>query len=100
MTPRSDDHNGEEGGDHQFRLEKGGGTVLRQVERRSTQMIRVTVEMHEGAVTRRVQISATSIERALRIVGDGTPGRRMPLLFSIDPEVLLVPKDFGRREAA
>jgi hypothetical protein len=34
-------------------------------------MIRVTIEMREGAVTRRVRISAPSIERALKIAGYG-----------------------------
>jgi hypothetical protein len=63
-------------------------------------MICMTVEVREGAVTRRVQISATSIERALKIAGDGTPGRRVRLLFPIDPEAFFVPEDSDRREAA
>ena len=63
-------------------------------------MIRVTIEMREGAVTRRVRISAPSIERALKIAGSGTPGRRVRLLFPIDTETFFVPEDSGLREAA
>ncbi len=74
--------------------------MLGQVERRSTQMICVTVEMREGAVTRRVQITAPSIERAMKMAGYGKPGRRVRLLFPIDPEAFFVPEDSGRREAA
>ena len=36
-------------------------------------MIRVTVEIREGALTYRVRVTATSIERALQIAGEGTP---------------------------
>ena len=63
-------------------------------------MICVTVEMREGAVTRRVQITAPSIERAMKMAGYGKPGRRVRLLFPIDPEAFFVPEDSGRREAA
>ncbi len=63
-------------------------------------MISVTVEMREGAVTRRVQITAPSIERAMKMAGYGKPGRRVRLLFPIDPEAFFVPEDSGRREAA
>jgi hypothetical protein len=64
-------------------------------------MICVTIEMHEGAVTRRVQISASSIERALKIAGDGMPGRRVRLLFPIDPEAFFVVREpSDTREAA
>jgi hypothetical protein len=64
-------------------------------------MICVTVEMREGAVTRRVRISAPSIERALKIAGEGMTGRRVRLLFPIDPEAFFViPEDSHRSEAA
>jgi hypothetical protein len=39
-------------------------------------MVRVSVEIRQGAVTRRVRISAPSIERVLKIAGDGRRGRR------------------------
>jgi hypothetical protein len=63
-------------------------------------MIRVTVEIREGALTYRVRVTAPSIERALEIMGDGKPGRRVRLLFPIDPEAYFGHEDIGRREAA
>ena len=64
-------------------------------------MIRVTVEAREGALTYRVRITAPSIERALEIVGKGKPGRRVRLVFPIDPEIFFVPAASGvRMEAA
>jgi hypothetical protein len=63
-------------------------------------MIRVAVEVSEVDLTRRVQITAPSIERALKVAGEGKPGRRMRLLFPIDPEAFFVSEDSGQREAA
>jgi hypothetical protein len=64
-------------------------------------MIRVSVEIREGAATtRRVRISAPSIERALQIAGEGKPARRVRLVFPIDSGAFFVPEDSGRREAA
>jgi hypothetical protein len=63
-------------------------------------MIRVTVEIREGALTYRVRVTAPSIERALEIVGEGKPGRRVRPVFPIDPEVFFVPEDSGWSEAA
>jgi hypothetical protein len=63
-------------------------------------MIRVTVEIREGALTYKVRVTAPSIERALDIAGEGRPGRRVQLLFPIDPEAYFVPEDSGRREEA
>ena len=64
-------------------------------------MIQVTVEIREGALTYRVRVTATSIERALEIAGEGKPGRRVRLVFPIDPDVFFVPAASGkRREAA
>ena len=57
----------------------------------------VTVEVREGAVTRRVRIVAPSIERAVKMAGHGKPGRRVRLLF---PEAFFVPEASERREAA
>ena len=54
-------------------------------------MVCVTVEVHDGALTYRVRITAPSIERALEIVGEGKPARRVRLLFPIDLEVCFVP---------
>jgi len=69
-------------------------------EMRSAKMICVTVEIRDGALTHRAQLTAPSIERALRIAGDGTPGRGVRVLFPIDPEAFFVPGDHARREAA
>ena len=64
-------------------------------------MIRVTVEIREGALTYRVRVTAPSIERALEIVGEEKPGRMVRVVFPIDPEVFFVPPTSGtRREAA
>lgn len=63
-------------------------------------MICVTVEIGEGALTRRVRITAPSIERALKIARAGKPGRRMRLVFPIDPEAFFVLEGSGQREAA
>jgi hypothetical protein len=63
-------------------------------------MIRVTVEIGEGAITRRVRITAPSIERALKIARAGKPGRGMRLVFPIDPEAFFVSEGSGQREAA
>ena len=74
--------------------------VTGEENQRNTEMIRVTVEIHDGALTNRVRVTAPSIERALKIAGDGTPGRQVRLLFPIDPEAFFVPENPGRREAA
>jgi hypothetical protein len=63
-------------------------------------MICVTVEIREGALTYRVRVTASSIERALKLAGGGKPGRRVRLLFPIDPEAFFVPAGSDRREAA
>ena len=63
-------------------------------------MICVTIEIREGALTRRVRITAPSIERALKMAGGGKPGRRVRLVFPIDPEAFFVLGDPSRREAA
>ena len=63
-------------------------------------MIRVAVEVREGAVTRRVRTTAPSIERALEIAGAGKPGLEVRLLFPIDAEAFFVPTETGVREAA
>ena len=52
----------------------------------------VTVEIHEGAVTRQA--------RALRIAGDGRPGHRARLVFPIDPEAFFAPGDHDHRIVA
>jgi hypothetical protein len=63
-------------------------------------MLCVTIEVPEGAATLRVRITAPSIERALKLAGDGVPARRVRLLFPIDPEAFFVPENPDWREAA
>ena len=63
-------------------------------------MICVTIEISEGPLTYQVRVTAPSIERALKIAGRGKPGRRVHLLFPIDPEAFFVPTRYGTREAA
>jgi hypothetical protein len=66
----------------------------------NTEMIRVTVEIREGALTHRTQVTAPSIERALKIAGGGKPGRRVSLVLPIEPEAFFVTEVPGRKEAA
>ena len=46
----------------------------------SIKMIRVAVEIREGALTHRTRVTAPSIERALKIAGGGIPGHRVSLV--------------------
>ena len=63
-------------------------------------MVRVTVEVREDALTYLVRVTGPSIERALEIVGKGKPGRRVHLVFPIDPEIFFVPAASGARMEA
>ena len=53
-------------------------------------MVKVTVEIREKAISRRVQVTASSIERALELAGEGKPGRKVRLVFPIEPEAFFV----------
>ena len=66
----------------------------------SIKMIRVAVEIREGALTHRTRVIAPSIERALKIAGGGKPGRSVRLVFPIDPEAFFVTEVPGLKEAA
>ena len=55
-------------------------------------MICVAVEIREGAITRRVQYTSSSIEHALELAGGGKPGRRVRLVFPIDSEAFFAPR--------
>ena len=63
-------------------------------------MIRITVEIREGSLTHRATLTAPSIERALKSVERGKPGRRVRLVFPIEPEAFFVTEVSGRKEAA
>jgi hypothetical protein len=70
-------------------------------ELRRANLICVSVEICEGALTHRARVTAPSIEqRALEIVREGKPDCRVRLLFPIDPEAFFVPGDHYRRDAA
>ena len=63
-------------------------------------MIRVTVEIREGALTYKARVTAPSIERVPKIAGGGMSDHRIRLLFPIDSEAFFVPEGHGRRGAA
>jgi len=60
----------------------------------------VTVEIREGTLTYRARVTASSIERALKMAGEGTLGRSVRLRFPIDSEAFFVRESTGRRKAA
>jgi hypothetical protein len=62
-------------------------------------VIHVTVEIREGALTHRARVTAPSIERALKIASGGKPGRRVRLVFPIEPETFFATEVPGRKEA-
>jgi hypothetical protein len=53
-------------------------------------MVRVTVEIREKATSRRVRFTASSIERVLELAGEGNPGRKVRLVFPIEPEAFFI----------
>ena len=63
-------------------------------------MICLTVEIREGALTYWVRVPTPSIEYALKIAGGVKPGRRVRLVFPINPEAVFVPENSDQREAA
>ena len=69
-------------------------------EKGSTKMIRVSIEIREGVLTRRVGITAPSIVGALKIAREGKPGREVRLVFPIDPGTFFVAEGSAQREAA
>jgi hypothetical protein len=49
-------------------------------------MVRISVEVSNGASRVRVSVQAESIRRALEIVQGQNPGRDVGVMFPIDPE--------------
>jgi hypothetical protein len=76
------------------------GRVSVREGKENIKMIRVTVEIREGALTHRTRVTAPSIERALKIARGGKPGRRVRLVFPIEPEAFFVTEVPGPKEAA
>jgi hypothetical protein len=66
----------------------------------NTKMIRIAVEIHEGALTHRTRVTSPSIERALLSARGEGPGRKVRLIFPIEPEVFFVSEVPDRKEAA
>jgi hypothetical protein len=64
------------------------------------EMIRVAVEIREDTLTHRTRVTAPSIECVLKIAGGGKPGRRVRLVFPIEPEAFFVTEVPSRKEAA
>ena len=60
-------------------------------------MITFCVSVEEGAVSRRVRVTAASMERAVRIAGGGEPGREIVPVFPIDPEPFFAPEGAAER---
>lgn len=63
-------------------------------------MIRVSVEIHEDALTQRVQITASCIERALELAREGRPGREVRVVFLRDSEAFFDSEGSSRKEVA
>ncbi len=53
-------------------------------------MVRITVEIGDGATRYRVAVQAESIRRALEIVKGLNPGDDLKVKFPIDPETFFV----------
>ena len=60
-------------------------------------MIRVFVEVHEEAAPLRVEVRAESISQAVGSIEERHPGRKVQVVFPIDPEEFFVggPQDIG-----
>jgi hypothetical protein len=64
-----------------------GGTVYAERGRR---VVRITIEVGNGATRYRVAVQAESIRRALEIVEGVNPGSDFRVTFPIDPEAFFV----------
>jgi hypothetical protein len=53
-------------------------------------VIRVFVEVHEEAASRRMEVRAESISQAVRTIEDVHPGRTVQVVFPIDPEEFFI----------
>jgi hypothetical protein len=60
-------------------------------------MIKVSVEVREGAAPFRMEVRAESITRAVSAIGRRHPGRTVRVAFPIDPEDFFVegPRETG-----
>ena len=60
-------------------------------------MLRVFVDVHEEAAPLRVEVRAESISQAVGSIEERHPGRKVQVVFPIDPEEFFVggPQDTG-----
>jgi hypothetical protein len=58
-------------------------------------MVRILVQVSNGAARFRVMVQAESIERALEIVARQNPGKECEVTFPIDPETFFVEDSVG-----
>jgi hypothetical protein len=62
-------------------------------------MIKVSVEVREGAACFRVGVRAESIDRAVSIVRGHHPDRNVRVVFPIDPDGFFVGEDEARDDS-
>jgi hypothetical protein len=73
---------------------------LNAKEKTSTEMICVTLEIREGALTYRARVTASCVERALKIAGGGKLGRQVRLILAKDSEVISVREEVPGQDKA
>ena len=61
-----------------------------RAERKCGQMIRISVQVSNGAARFKVAVLAESIERALEIAARLNPGKACEVTFPIDPKTFFV----------
>jgi len=59
-------------------------------------MVKVSIEVHNGAALFKVAVRAQSIERAASVVRGSYPGCDIKVKFPIDPEGFFVPEPTPR----
>ena len=59
-------------------------------------MVRVSVEVSSGDVCFSVDVLADSIEGAIRLAGSHYPGRKVQVLFPIEPETFFARPGAGK----
>lgn len=62
-------------------------------------MIRVCIEVHQGAVPIKLAVRAESITRAVSLIEERHPARNVRVVFPIDPEEFFVSKQTGTGRA-
>jgi hypothetical protein len=60
------------------------------LKREVNEMVKVSIEVRNGAARFRVAVRAESIERAVSLAGERFPGRTIKVSFPINPEDFFV----------